>query len=72
MLFLSLFLAGFTLGVFAALKIFAPERQEEMWDPQHLPSKEKFLPLNYPLQHTLKPESPNSPLPAKGAVKHFG
>jgi hypothetical protein len=37
MLFLSLFLAGFTLGVFAALKIFAPESHEDLWDPQNLP-----------------------------------
>ena len=40
MLFLSLFLAGFTLGVFAALKIFAPEMREETWDPQHFSVKE--------------------------------
>ncbi len=38
MLYFSLFLAGFTLGVFAALKIFAPEKQEETWDPHHFPN----------------------------------
>lgn len=37
MLYLSLFLAGFTLGVFVALRMFAPEQQEESWDPQHFP-----------------------------------
>jgi hypothetical protein len=37
MLFLSLFLAGFTLGIFFALTIFRPERQEEIWDPQNIP-----------------------------------
>lgn len=42
MLYFSLFLAGFTLGIFAALKIFAPENQEEVWDPQHLPAQAGF------------------------------
>jgi len=42
MLYLSLFLAGFTLGIFAALKIFNPERQEESWDPQHFPLQNKI------------------------------
>ena len=42
MLYFSLFLAGFTLGVFAALKIFAPEKQEESWDPQHLPGSKQI------------------------------
>jgi hypothetical protein len=37
LLFLSIFLAGMTLGVFMALFIFAPENQEELWDPQHFP-----------------------------------
>lgn len=37
MLFFSIFLAGFTVGVFAALKIFAPENHEDAWDPQHFP-----------------------------------
>lgn len=41
MLYFSLFLAGFTLGVFAALRIFAPESQEEIWDPQHFPESSK-------------------------------
>ncbi|HCM37139.1 MAG: hypothetical protein UV61_C0003G0003 [Candidatus Gottesmanbacteria bacterium GW2011_GWB1_43_11] len=49
MLFFSIFLAGFTLGIFAALKIFAPERQEEAWDPQNFP--QKFI-----SQSVLKPD----------------
>jgi hypothetical protein len=39
MLFFSIFLSGFTLGVFAALKIFAPEYKQESWDPQNFPAK---------------------------------
>lgn len=27
------------LGIFASLKIFSPERQEESWDPQHMPQQ---------------------------------
>ncbi len=38
MLAFSLFLAGFTLGIFTALKVFSPERHEDIWDPQHFPS----------------------------------
>ncbi len=37
MLFASLFLAGFMLGIFTALKIFSPEQSEETWDPQRFP-----------------------------------
>jgi len=37
MLFFALFLAGFMLGVFVALYVFKPEKQEEAWDPQHFP-----------------------------------
>lgn len=39
MLLVSLFLAGFTLGVFFALKVFAPEKQEDLWDPQFFSQK---------------------------------
>lgn len=42
MLYLSLFLAGFTLGIFAALKIFAPESREETWDSQYFPQDQKL------------------------------
>ncbi len=40
----SIFLAGFTLGVFVTLKIFTPEKQEESWDPQNLPNTIKHQP----------------------------
>ena len=44
MLFISLFLSGFTLGVIVTLAIFAPEKKEEAWDPQHFPKSPKRLP----------------------------
>ena len=37
MLTFSLFLGGFTLGVFVALRVFSPEKHEDIWDPQHIP-----------------------------------
>lgn len=53
MLYFSLFLAGFTLGIFVSLKLFAPERAEESWDPQHFPQpsyKSKLTTKTRPLQ----------------------
>ncbi len=35
MLFVSLFLTGFTVGVLVTMFIFRPERDEETWDPQY-------------------------------------
>ena len=39
MLYFSLFLAGFTLGIFTSLKVFSPDKTEDIWDPQHFPAK---------------------------------
>lgn len=41
MLYFSLFLAGFTLGVFTSLKVFSPDEHEDIWDPQHFPKKNR-------------------------------
>lgn len=54
MLFLSLFLSGFTLGVFFALRVFAPERQEDLWDPQF------FSETRYLQKHSLNKENKKS------------
>ena len=62
MLFFSLFLAGFTLGIFVSLKIFAPERQEETWDPQHFPNLRKSAD-NSILMETRISTSVGSPVP---------
>jgi len=54
MLFLSIFLSGFTLGIFAALKIFAPENRQEQWDPQQFPAKYASKTQNL-INHDKKP-----------------
>lgn len=34
--YFALFLAGFTIGIFSAMKIFSLEKYEDEWDPQNL------------------------------------
>lgn len=54
MLYFSLFLAGFTLGIFTSLKVFSPEKHEDIWDPQHfsIKKREKHIPIiNYKDAH---------------------
>lgn len=43
MLFMALFIVGFTLGVGITLYIFNPESVEETWDLQHFPQREAIV-----------------------------
>lgn len=57
MLYFSLFLAGFTLGIFTSLKVFSPDKHEDIWDPQQFPIKkrENHIPIiNYKGAHIQK------------------
>ncbi len=46
MLYFSCVLAGFTLGVFTCLKVFSPDKGEDIWDPQNFPVNSREISEN--------------------------
>lgn len=74
MLFLALFIAGFTVGIMAALYIFAPESQEEEWDMQYFPRREMITQsrtFNKPITQIIYKNSTNHLKTASGHLQIF-